>query len=595
MKNTRFIWRHMKGKRLLYGGAITCVALGTFIAIINPLILQVTIDSIIGNLPLEAPTWLEDRVGWIVNNDRLLEGLVLAGLTLIILTALNGIFQYFRGKWSAAASEGIAKNLRDELYNHLQHLPYDYHVKAKTGDLIQRCTSDVEQVRLFLGVQLVEVARAVFIISISFIIMLKIYVNLTLVAIAAIPLIIGHSYYFYILVKKIFKDADEAEARMSTVLQENLTGVRVVKAFARENYEIGKFEEMNRDYRDKVHRVIRNMAWYWSISDLFCLIQIAAVLVAGVYWTVQGEISLGNLVVFVSYESMLIWPVRQLGRILTDLGKMQVAIDRIQEILEEETEFPAEEGLKPEIKGEISFNKVSFAYGDGQPVLRNVSFRVKRGQTVAVLGPTGSGKSTLVHLLTRLYDCQGGSIEIDGYDIKEIDKKWLRKHVGLVLQEPFLFARTIKENIAFANPAAGENDIYEVARIAAVHEFIEEMEEGYDTPVGERGVSLSGGQKQRIAIARTLIRNCPILIFDDSLSAVDTETDLQIRKALQERSKETTTFIISHRINTLSMADLILVLEDGEIAQMGSHEELIRQEGMYRRIWEIQNSIAEVY
>lgn len=595
MKNTRFIWRHMKGKRLLYGGAITCVALGTFIAIINPLILQVTIDSIIGNLPLEAPTWLEDRVGWIVNNDRLLEGLVLAGLTLIILTALNGIFQYFRGKWSAAASEGIAKNLRDELYNHLQHLPYDYHVKAKTGDLIQRCTSDVEQVRLFLGVQLVEVARAVFIISISFIIMLKIYVNLTLVAIAAIPLIIGHSYYFYILVKKTFKDADEAEARMSTVLQENLTGVRVVKAFARENYEIGKFEEMNRDYRDKVHRVIRNMAWYWSISDLFCLIQIAAVLVAGVYWTVQGEISLGNLVVFVSYESMLIWPVRQLGRILTDLGKMQVAIDRIQEILEEETEFPAEEGLKPEIKGEISFNKVSFAYGDGQPVLRNVSFRVKRGQTVAVLGPTGSGKSTLVHLLTRLYDCQGGSIEIDGYDIKEIDKKWLRKHVGLVLQEPFLFARTIKENIAFANLAAGENDIYEVARIAAVHEFIEEMEEGYDTPVGERGVSLSGGQKQRIAIARTLIRNCPILIFDDSLSAVDTETDLQIRKALQERSKETTTFIISHRINTLSMADLILVLEDGEIAQMGSHEELIRQEGMYRRIWEIQNSIAEVY
>jgi ATP-binding cassette subfamily B protein len=595
MKNTRFIWRHMKGKRLLYGGAITCVALGTFIAIINPLILQVTIDSIIGNLPLEAPTWLEDRVGWIVNNDRLLEGLVLAGLTLIILTALNGIFQYFRGKWSAAASEGIAKNLRDELYNHLQHLPYNYHVKAKTGDLIQRCTSDVEQVRLFLGVQLVEVARAVFIISISFIIMLKIYVNLTLVAIAAIPLIIGHSYYFYILVKKTFKDADEAEARMSTVLQENLTGVRVVKAFARENYEIGKFEEMNRDYRDKVHRVIRNMAWYWSISDLFCLIQIAAVLVAGVYWTVQGEISLGNLVVFVSYESMLIWPVRQLGRILTDLGKMQVAIDRIQEILEEETEFPAEEGLKPEIKGEISFNKVSFAYGDGQPVLRNVSFRVKRGQTVAVLGPTGSGKSTLVHLLTRLYDCQGGSIEIDGYDIKEIDKKWLRKHVGLVLQEPFLFARTIKENIAFANPAAGENDIYEVARIAAVHEFIEEMEEGYDTPVGERGVSLSGGQKQRIAIARTLIRNCPILIFDDSLSAVDTETDLQIRKALQERSKETTTFIISHRINTLSMADLILVLEDGEIAQMGSHEELIRQEGMYRRIWEIQNSIAEVY
>lgn len=584
MKNTRFIWRHMKGKRLLYGGAITCVALGTFIAIINPLILQVTIDSIIGNLPLEAPTWLEDRVGWIVNNDRLLEGLVLAGLTLIILTALNGIFQYFRGKWSAAASEGIAKNLRDELYNHLQHLSYDYHVKAKTGDLIQRCTSDVAQIRLFLGVQLVEVSRAIFIITVSFTIMFRIYRKLTLVAVASVPFIIAYSYYFYLLVKKTFKDADEAEAGMTTVLQENLTGVRVVRAFARENYEIDKFEEKNKDYRDKVHRVIRYLAWYWSVSDFICLTQIAAVLITGVYWVVQGEISLGNLVVFVSYESMLIWPVRQLGRILTDLGKMQVAIDRIQEILEEETEFPAKEGLKPEIEGEISFNNVSFAYKEGQPILRNVSFQVKKGQTVAILGPTGSGKSTLVHLLTRLYDCQGGSILIDGYDIKEIDKKWLRKHVGLILQEPFLFACSIKENIAFADPSITEEEIYEAARIASIHEAILEFEQGYDTPVGERGVSLSGGQKQRIAIARALIRKGPILIFDDSLSAVDTETDLQIRRALQEMSKDTTTFIISHRINTLSRADLILVLEDGEIVQRGSHEELVRQEGMYRRI-----------
>lgn len=298
--------------------------------------------------------------------------------------------------------------------------------------------------------------------------------------------------------------------------------------------------------------------------------------------------------VFVSYESMLIWPVRQLGRILTDLGKMQVAIDRIQEILEEETEFPAKEGLKPEIEGEISFNNVSFAYKEGQPILRNVSFQVKKGQSVAILGPTGSGKSTLVHLLTRLYDCQGGSILIDGYDIKEIDKKWLRKHVGLILQEPFLFACSIKENIAFADPSITEEEIYEAARIASIHEAILEFEQGYDTPVGERGVSLSGGQKQRIAIARALIRKGPILIFDDSLSAVDTETDLQIRRALQEMSKDTTTFIISHRINTLSRADLILVLEDGEIVQRGSHEELVRQEGMYRRIWEIQNSLEEV-
>ena len=594
MKNIKFIWSYMEGKRLLYTGAIICVALGTVISIINPLILQVTIDSIIGDLPLDLPAWLQARLGWITNNEQLLKNLMLAGLSLVLLTILNGVFLYFRGKWSAAASEGIAKNLRDELYNHLQHLSYDYHVKAKTGDLIQRCTSDVDQIRLFLGVQLVEVSRAIFIITVSFTIMFRIYRKLTLVAVASVPFIIAYSYYFYLLVKKTFKDADEAEAGMTTVLQENLTGVRVVRAFARENYEIDKFEEKNKDYRDKVHRVIRYLAWYWSVSDFICLTQIAAVLITGVYWVVQGEISLGNLVVFVSYESMLIWPVRQLGRILTDLGKMQVAIDRIQEILEEETEFPAKEGLKPEIEGEISFNNVSFAYKEGQPILRNVSFQVKKGQSVAILGPTGSGKSTLVHLLTRLYDCQGGSILIDGYDIKEIDKKWLRKHVGLILQEPFLFACSIKENIAFADPSITEEEIYEAARIASIHEAILEFEQGYDTPVGERGVSLSGGQKQRIAIARALIRKGPILIFDDSLSAVDTETDLQIRRALQEMSKDTTTFIISHRINTLSRADLILVLEDGEIVQRGSHEELVRQEGMYRRIWEIQNSLEEV-
>ena len=594
MKNIKFIWSYMEGKRLLYTGAIICVALGTVISIINPLILQVTIDSIIGDLPLDLPAWLQARLGWITNNEQLLKNLMLAGLSLVLLTILNGVFLYFRGKWSAAASEGIAKNLRDELYNHLQHLSYDYHVKAKTGDLIQRCTSDVDQIRLFLGVQLVEVSRAIFIITVSFTIMFRIYRKLTLVAVASVPFIIAYSYYFYLLVKKTFKDADEAEAGMTTVLQENLTGVRVVRAFARENYEIDKFEEKNKDYRDKVHRVIRYLAWYWSVSDFICLTQIAAVLITGVYWVVQGEISLGNLVVFVSYESMLIWPVRQLGRILTDLGKMQVAIDRIQEILEEETEFPAKEGLKPEIEGEISFNNVSFAYKEGQPILRNVSFQVKKGQTVAILGPTGSGKSTLVHLLTRLYDCQGGSILIDGYDIKEIDKKWLRKHVGLILQESFLFACSIKENIAFADPSITEEEIYEAARIASIHEAILEFEQGYDTPVGERGVSLSGGQKQRIAIARALIRKGPILIFDDSLSAVDTETDLQIRRALQEMSKDTTTFIISHRINTLSRADLILVLEDGEIVQRGSHEELVRQEGMYRRIWEIQNSLEEV-
>ncbi|NLM96430.1 MAG: ABC transporter ATP-binding protein [Halanaerobiaceae bacterium] len=585
-----FIWRYMRGRRLLYITAILSTALAALFSLVNPIVLQISIDSIIGDKPLNIPVFLGGILGGITDKEKLLHNLMLAGAVMVILTGLRGLFLYFRGKLSAAASEGIARTLRDELYDHLQHLSYEYHVNARVGDLIQRCTSDVEQIRLFMAAQLVEVGRAVFIFLAAALVMFNLHVKLALTAMAVIPLVIAFSYFFYKEVKKTFRDADESEARMSAVLQENLTGVRVVRAFARQNYEIEKFEEKNADFRENQYRVLKYLAVYWSSSDFLCMFQIVLVVIMGVYWAVSGEISLGTLVVFVSYENMMIWPVRQLGRILTDLGKMQVAIDRIQEIFSIETEFPEKEGLKPEIRGNISFKNVSFGYEEDKPVLKNIFFEVEKGQTVAILGPTGSGKSSLVHLLARLYDCQSGSIEIDGIDIKEIDKKWLRKHVGLVLQEPFLFARTIKENISFANIHATEKEIFDAAKHASIHDVVLRFDQGYDTMVGERGVSLSGGQKQRVAIARTLIRNCPILIFDDSLSAVDTETDTRIRKALKERSKDVTTFIISHRINTLSEADLILVLEDGEIIQKGTHELLIAEPGMYRRVYEMQSS-----
>ncbi|MFP4662734.1 MAG: ABC transporter ATP-binding protein [Halanaerobiales bacterium] len=589
MENIKFIWRHMKGKRSLYIGAIICILIGTLIMVINPLVERATIDSIIGGEPLDLPLWIKGLLNNFMESRSVLSVLLTAASLLVILTAIRGIFLYFKGKWSAKAAEGIAKSLRDEIYNHLQHLPYEYHVKAKTGDLIQRCTSDIEQIRMFLAVQLVEIARAVFILTVATFIMINLHIKLTLVALAVVPLIIAYSYFFYLEVKKTFKDADEAEGRMSTRLQENLTGVRVVRAFARQSYEIEKFDEKSTEYRDKQYRVLRYLAWFWSISDFMSLFQIGAVLVLGVYWAVSGEITLGTLLAFLRYEGMLLWPVRQLGRILTDMGKMQVAIDRIREVLNEPTEFEGQAGLKPEIEGNIKFKNVSFAYEDDNYVLNNVSFEVGKGQTIAILGPTGSGKSSMVHLLARLYDCQKGTIEIDGYDIKDIDKKWLRKHVGLVLQEPFLFARTIRENISFASQDADDAEIFEAANNASIHDVVQEFDKGYDTMVGERGVSLSGGQKQRVAIARTIIRDCPILVFDDSLSAVDTETDARIRSALKKRSKDITTFIISHRINTLSAADFILVLEDGEISQQGTHQDLLQEEGMYRRVWKMQN------
>lgn len=591
MKNIKFIWRYMQGNRLLYLGAIFSIAMGTFFSVLNPLVIKVTIDSIIGDEPLQMPLWFKGIFKEIIFNNGLLSRLMLAAAALIILTAVRGIFLYYKGKWSATAAESIAKNLRDELYNHLQHLPYHYHVQVKTGDLIQRCTSDIEQIRMFMAVQLVEVGRAIFILLIAISILFSLHLKLTLVAMAIVPFIVAYSYFFYAEVKKTFKDADEADGYMSTTLQENLTGVRVVRAFARQSYEIEKFDKKSIDFREKQYRVLRYLAWFWSISDFMCMFQIGAVLVLGVYWAVLGEISLGTLVVFSSYEGMLLWPVRQLGRILTDLGKMQVAINRVQEILDQAVEYTENAGLKPTLKGEIVYENVSFSYEDSL-ILKDISFEVKKGQTVALLGPTGSGKSTLVYLLARLYDCQSGAIKIDGYDIKAIDKKWLRKHVGLVLQEPFLFARSIKENISFANSAADNSEIFEAAINASIHEVIQGFDKGYETLVGERGVSLSGGQKQRIAIARTIIRDCPILIFDDSLSAVDTETDARIRQALQERNKNTTTFIISHRINTLATADLILVLEDGKITQQGTHQQLIVEDGMYQRLWKMQNELV---
>lgn len=591
MRNIKFIWRYMQGNRLLYLGAIFSIAMGTFFSVLNPLVIKVTIDSIIGDEPLQIPLWFKGIFKEIIFNNSLLSRLMLAAAALIVLTAVRGIFLYYKGKWSATAAESIAKNLRDELYNHLQHLPYHYHVQVKTGDLIQRCTSDIEQIRMFMAVQLVEVGRAIFILVIAISILFSLHLKLTLVAMAIVPFIVAYSYFFYAEVKKTFKDADEADGYMSTTLQENLTGVRVVRAFARQSYEIEKFDKKSIDFREKQYRVLRYLAWFWSISDFMCMFQIGAVLVLGVYWAVLGEISLGTLVVFSSYEGMLLWPVRQLGRILTDLGKMQVAINRAQEILDQAVEYTENAGLKPTLKGEIIYENVSFSYEDSL-ILKDISFEVKKGQTVALLGPTGSGKSTLVYLLARLYDYQSGTIKIDGYDIKAIDKKWLRKHVGLVLQEPFLFARSIKENISFANSAADNSEIFEAAINASIHEVIQSFDKGYETLVGERGVSLSGGQKQRIAIARTIIRDCPILIFDDSLSAVDTETDNRIRQALQERNKNTTTFIISHRINTLAAADLILVLEDGKITQQGTHQQLIVEDGMYQRLWKMQNELV---
>ncbi|MCT4564723.1 MAG: ABC transporter ATP-binding protein/permease [Maledivibacter sp.] len=593
MKKIKLLFKFMKGNRLLYFGAVLAIGFATCFEILIPLVLRVTIDSIIGDKPMEVPVWIANLIQANGGKSVLLQNLWLCGAILVILTVINGAFLYLKGKWSAVASESVAKNIREKLYDHLQHLPFDYHVKAQTGDLIQRCTSDVETIRKFLSIQFVEIGRVLFILVFSIGVMVSLNRTMTLVAVSLIPLVFIFTLVFFFKVQKAFKLSDESEARLSTVLQENLSGVRVVRAFARQEYEVDKFDERNTEYRDVTYKLIKMLAWFWSCSDLLCFLQIGAVLVFGAYFASIGVMTLGTLYVFISYERKLIFPIRQMGRILTDLGKSLVSIERINEILDAELEDGLDEGKKPQIKGEIEFKDVCFQYDGDRTILKNISFNVKPGETVAILGSTGSGKTSLVNLLLRLYDYNEGNIRIDGIELRDINKKWLREQIGIVLQEPFLYSKTLKENIGVTKKDIKESEISEASKIASIHDVILDFEKGYETSVGERGVTLSGGQKQRVAIARTIIRNSNVLIFDDSLSAVDTETDLAIRRALKEKRKDVTTFIISHRINTLSEADLILIVEDGEIVQSGKHEDLINKEGLYKRIWALQNSLEE--
>ncbi len=593
MKRFKIMFGYMKGNILKYIGAVAAILIAVTASLFVPLVTRTTIDSIIGKVPFDEGNLVGSFFVKVGTKEELLSMLWLPGLMVIGLTVVRGIFLYYKGKWSAEASETIAKNLRDRLYDHLQELSYEYHVSAETGDLIQRCTSDVDMIRRFLGMQMIEIARAVFMIIAVAFIMLNLNIKLGLVSLAVVPVIFFYSYFFFKKIQKTFKVVDEAEGAMSTTIQENLTGVRVVRAFGRQAYEIEKFEEKNAHMRDSVVKLLELIAQYWSSSDIICLSQTALVLCLGTVWTIQGQLTLGTLIAFMSYMGMLLWPVRQLGRILTDMSKAFVAIDRTQEILLVPSEMEQSGSDFSQIKGEIAFDHVTFAYDDGRKILDDISFKVRKGETLAILGPTGSGKSTLVHLLARLYDTTEGTVKIDGIDVKSYDKKHLREYVGLILQEPFLFAKNIRDNIKIAKTDAENHHVEDAATTAVIHDKILDFSEGYETLVGERGVSLSGGQKQRMAIARRIITDAPIVIFDDSLSAVDTETDAAIRHRLNKSDKSLTTIIISHRVSTLSEADRILVLEDGKITQLDSHDELIKQDGLYKRIWSIQNAIKE--
>ena len=573
----RIIFRFLKGNIRFLVGTLVFSVLFTACNALIPQIVKYTADHI---LVLDGiPDGLNVR-----------QALLLAAILVVAAAVLSGIFNYLSKMCLAKGSENFLKSIRDTLYHHTQYLPFSWHVQHQTGEIIQRCTSDVEVIRNFVCRQLPEVFRICFLIILYLGIMFSMNVPITLAAAAFFPVIIGYSAFFHSRIGKRFQDADEAEGALSSTVQENLTGVRVVRAFGREKYEIDRFDQKNNAYSDLWVYLGKLMSVFWASGDLITNLQVLTVMVLGVVFAVEGRITLGEFIAFLSYNASLTWPVRSLGRIISDMSKAGVSMERVAYILEADEEDATDANNKPALTGDICFRNVSFAYSLDHPILKNINFTIPAGSTFAILGTTGSGKSTMVHLLNRLYDLPEGcgSITIGGTDIRDIDRQYLRQNIGMVLQEPFLFSRTIRENIGITKEQLLDEEIRHAAEIACVDESILHFTDGYDTIVGERGVTLSGGQKQRVAIARMLMKQAPVLVFDDSLSAVDTETDNKIRKELKKEMEKATVIMISHRITSLMQADCIIVMDKGEIQQMGTHDQLIQQEGPYKDIYEIQ-------
>ncbi len=521
----------------------------------------------------------------------------LIALGFVLLALVQGFGSFMSGRLTAQSAEGVARRLRNYMFDHLQRLSFRFHDKNQTGELIQRCTSDIDAVRRFFADQAIEIGRITLMFTINFIGVFLLHWQLALFSSLVIPVVVILSIFFFRRVEKAYDALQNQDGVVSATLQENLTGVRVVKAFARQDYEIDKFEKENMEKYRLGRRFMMMHASFWPIIDILTGFQLLAGYAVAALLVINGDISLG---VYLGYTGMVIWiifPMRNLGRVIVQMSMGLVSFDRLVAIIHEEREYLAKEETPPvtELKGEIRFENVNFEYEPNMPVLHNITFTAEAGKTVALLGSTGSGKTSLVNLLPRFYDYTSGSIKLDGVELREYPRYFLRANIGVVQQEPFLFSRSIRENITYGvGRAVTQEEIEAAARAAAVHDVILAFPQGYDTIVGERGVTLSGGQKQRVALARTILKNPKILILDDATSSVDTETESEIREALERMMSQRTSFIIAHRIQSVMTADLILVMDKGEIVQRGTHDELMQDEsGIYRRIYDMQARIEQ--
>ncbi len=571
----RGLWRMMHGYRAIYLGAVLSLAVAAVAKTLTYLLLAYLIDDVLGKGIFD-------------------QTLLLIALSFVGLALFEGGFTFFSGRLAAQTSESVTKRLREHLFDHIQRLSFTYHDRAQTGELIQRSTSDVDAIRRFFADQAINAGRIVLLFVVNFIAILRLNVPLAWLSVVVIPIVLVVSVWFFKRISTAYEAHQEQEAALSTTLQENLTGVRVVKAFARQRFERDKFEQANWTKFQRGRRLLINHSFYWPITDVLCGFQMLAGYLIGAQMVIANTFTLGEYVAYAGLLIWLIWPMRNLGRLIVQMSTGLVSFGRVMEVIKEREEPLTDGQMKPDgvVQGAIVFKSVCFEYESDLPVLKDISFSVRPGQAVALLGSTGSGKTSLVNLLPRFYEYTAGTLTLDGVELNHYPRQYLRQQIGIVEQEPFLFSRTIRENITYGvGRDVPQPEVEAAARAAAIHDVIMTFPAGYHTLVGEKGVTLSGGQKQRVAIARTLLKNPRILILDDSTSSVDLETEEEIRAALEQLMTNRTTFIIAHRIQSVMNADLILVLDKGRIVQRGTHVELIEQPGIYRQIYDIQTRI----
>ena len=597
VKNDRInltgLWGMMREDRGTFALALASLVVAACLLYLVPLIPQAVIDGVLGDEPERITDASRRLVGWMGGREHVREHLWIPLVWIAIIAGLAGVATYGRQRWSAKASQNAAKRIRDRLQDRVQRIELRRFDQLDSGDLLQRCTSDVDTTQTFLSMQAVEVGRALVMFLVPLPIMFATDWRMAVAAIWLIPIILWFSLHYLGRVRAVFREKDEAEGRLTSNVTENLVGIRVVKAFNRQAHEIDRFRTSNQEYRALDERLYRIFARFWSLSDLLCFMQQASVILIGAWLLATDRILVGEFYFFFAAVGMYLWPVRQAGRIVADFGKATVAIERIEEILElpVETEVEIDPSDPVPADGSIRFQSLAFAFGPETPVLRDVDFEIADGETIAIVGPSGCGKSTLVQLLLRFYDPDSGSIILGGVDIRRIPRHELRTRIATVLQQPFLLSRSIRENIVLADPAADAARIELATNEASIHESILRFEAGYDTPVGERGVTLSGGQRQRIAIAQALLQDPDVLVLDDALSAVDTGTEKAILEAIRSRRGDHTTIVIAHRLSTLREADRIVVMGEGRIEAIGTHAELRSRPGLYQRLWEIQSRL----